>query len=95
MPLLLIVENKLFKIGKFKLKGDIQNFINCKLEFFLATKLIDENICNQIKNTENFLVERISQDIKIKVNYQYESSSDEEDEVEEVEREVRQEVELK
>ena len=87
---LLIEENKLFKIGKLKLKGDIQKSINNKLKFYLDIKLIDENICNQIKNTENLLNEGISQDIKNKVNYQYESSSDEEDEVEEVEWKVRQ-----
>ena len=95
LPRLLIAENKLFKIGKLKLKGDIQHSINNKLRFDLTIKLIDENICDQIKNTENLLVERISQDIKNKMNYQYESSSDEEDEVEqEVRQEVRQEVEL-
>ena len=76
---LLIQENKLFKIGKLKLKWDIKNSINRKLKFYLILKLIDENIWDQIKNTEILLIERISQDIKNKVNYQYERSSDEDD----------------
>ena len=80
LPHLLIAENKLFKIGKLKLKGDIQNSINGKLKFFFNIKLIDENIWDQIKNIKNLLNERISQDIKNKMNYQYESSSDEDDE---------------
>ena len=82
LPNILIAKIKLFEIGKFKLRGDIQNSINSKLEFFLHIKLIDENICSQIKNTENLLFERISQYIKNKKNYQYESSSDEEDDEE-------------
>ena len=80
IPRLLIVENKLFEIGKLTLKENIQRSINSNLRFYLTIKLIDENICDQIKNTENILIERISQDIKKKVNYQYESSSDEDDE---------------
>ena len=79
------LENKLFKIGKLKLKGDILDSINSKLEFYLNLKLVDENIFDKIKNTENLLIEKISQDIKNNENYQYESSSDKGDEENKIE----------